>query len=106
ARVVDAFPEICVQLNPVARRQRGVLDHRRAALGAGAERADPLAELDRGGAVAEPEADEAIHARTVPRCARPHASRMARCERSGSTWAAPSRTACSSRTARSGPRRF
>jgi len=62
ARLLDAVREHRVQLEAVAGRQRSVLDDCRTALRSGAERADPLAQLDGSRAMAEPEADEAIHA--------------------------------------------
>jgi hypothetical protein len=40
-----------------------VLEHGGAVLRAGAERADALAQLDGGGAMAETQADQAMHAR-------------------------------------------
>ena len=52
---------LCVQLDAVARLEHGVLHDRRAALRARPESADALPELDRSGAMAEPEADETIH---------------------------------------------
>jgi hypothetical protein len=60
--ILDAGREVRVELDAVARLQRGVLEHGRAALRARAERADPLAQLDGGGAMAQSEADQAMHA--------------------------------------------
>jgi hypothetical protein len=59
--VLDAVDEERVELDPVARREHGVLLDLRAALGSEAERAETLAQLDGSGPVAEAEADEAIH---------------------------------------------
>ena len=61
ARVLDSRGETCVELDAVARLQRRMLEDGGAALGAGAERADALAQLDGSGAMAEAEADEAMH---------------------------------------------
>ena len=61
ASVLDAGGEPGVQLDAVARLERGVLDDAGAALGAWPESADALPELDRSGAMAEPEADETMH---------------------------------------------
>ena len=61
ARVLDAGGQSRVQLDAVARLEHGVLEHRRAALGAEAESADALAQLDRSSAMTEPETDEAVH---------------------------------------------
>ena len=80
-----------------------MLEDGRTALGTEAERADALAQLDGSGAMAEPEADEAVHAAEI--LLRPIDRECVRCVRSGSTSAGPSRTRCSSTTARSGSRR-
>ena len=61
ARLVDAACEVRVELHPVAGREHGVLLDRRAASGAGPEVAQALAQLDGRGAVAQAEADEAVH---------------------------------------------
>src|SRR5262249_58940301 len=64
----DASGEIRVELDPVTGLEAGVLETGRTSLRTGAERADALAQLDRSGAVAEPQADQAVHARrTLPR---------------------------------------
>ena len=60
-RVLHSFDEEGVELDPVAGRQHGVLEDLGAALGAEPQRAEALAQLDRSRAVAEPEADEALH---------------------------------------------
>ena len=62
ARILDAGSQPRVELDAVAGLQHRVLQHRGAALGARPERADALAQLDRSGAMAEAEADEAVHA--------------------------------------------
>ena len=61
ARLLDAGGQSRVQLHAVARMEHGMLEHRRAALCAKPERADALAQLDRSGAMTEPETDEAVH---------------------------------------------
>lgn len=61
ARAFDAVDEVRVQLDAVARRKNGVLGHLRAALGPETESAESLAQLDWSRAVAETEADEALH---------------------------------------------
>ena len=65
ARVVDTGGQARVELDAVTRLQHRVLEDGRAALRAGTERADALAELDRSGAMAEPETDESVHARKL-----------------------------------------
>ena len=62
ARILDAGGQVRVELDAVAGLQRGVLEDRRAALRAEPERADALTQLDGSRAVAESEADEAVHA--------------------------------------------
>ena len=62
ARILDAGGQPRVQLHAVARLEHGVLEDRRAALGAKPERADALAQLDGGRAMTQSEADEAVHA--------------------------------------------
>ena len=62
ARVLDAGGQARVELDAIARLERRVLEDRRAALRAEPERADALAQLDGSRAVAETEADEAVHA--------------------------------------------
>ena len=62
ARVVDAGGQPRVELDAVTRLQHRVLEDGRAALRAGPERADALAQLDGSGAMAEPETDESVHA--------------------------------------------
>ncbi len=62
ARVLDAGGQSRVELDAVAGLQHCVLEHGRTALGAEPERADALAQLDGSGAMAEPEADETVHA--------------------------------------------
>ena len=52
----------CVELDAIARLERRVLEDGRAALRTEPERADALAQLDGSRAVAETEADEAVHA--------------------------------------------
>ena len=61
ARVLDSVDEVRVQLDAVARREHRVLEHLRAALGAEPERPETLAQLHGSRAMAEPEADEALH---------------------------------------------
>ena len=61
ARVLDAVHEEGVQLDPVAGREHRVLQHLGAALGAEPERPETLAQLHRSRAMAEAEADEALH---------------------------------------------
>ena len=74
ARVVDTGGQSRVELDAVTRLQHRVLEDGRAALRAGTERADALAELDRSGAMAEPETDESVHAaETLLRSARENA---------------------------------
>jgi hypothetical protein len=53
---------VCVELDAIARLERRVLEDRRAALRTEPERADALTQLDGSRAVAETEADEAVHA--------------------------------------------
>jgi hypothetical protein len=65
AGILDLGREPRVELHAVTGLQYRVLEHRGAALGAGAERADALAQLDGSGAVAEPEADETVHSATI-----------------------------------------
>jgi N-methylhydantoinase A len=62
ARILHAGGQPRVELDAVARLQHGVLEDRRTALGTRPERADALAQLDRSGAMAEPETDESVHA--------------------------------------------
>jgi N-methylhydantoinase A len=59
---LDAFGQVRVELYAVARGESRVLDHGGAALRSGTERTDPFAQLDGRCAVAESQADEAIHA--------------------------------------------
>ena len=98
ARIVDARGEPRVELDAVAGLQHRVLEDRRAALGAEPERADALAQLDGSRAMAEPEADETVHAAEILLAVDRRESR--RCARSGSTSAGRSRMPCSSRTER------
>ena len=65
SRVVDALGEQRVELDAVARRQHDVLDDLWTAVRAEPERAKPLAQLHGRGAMAETEADEALHPRTL-----------------------------------------
>ncbi len=59
--ILDAVDEIGIELDPVTGREHDVLDHPRTALRAEPERAEALAQLHRRGAMAETEADEALH---------------------------------------------
>jgi N-methylhydantoinase A len=61
ASVVDSGRQRRVQLDAVTRLERSVLDDGRTALGAGPESAEALSQLDRSGAMAEPETDETVH---------------------------------------------
>jgi len=62
-RVLDLGREMGVQLHAVARLEHRVLDHDWAALAPEPEHSYSLAQLDRSRSMAEPEADEAVHAR-------------------------------------------
>ena len=62
ARVLDAGGQARVELDAIARLERSVLEDSRAALRTEPERADAFTQLDGSRAVAETEADEAMHA--------------------------------------------
>ena len=59
----DALDEVGVELDPVARREHGVLVDLWAPVRAEAERAEPLPQLDGSRPVTDPEADQAVHDR-------------------------------------------
>ncbi len=61
ARIVHAVDEEGVQLDPVAGREHRMLEHLGTALGTESQRAEALTQLYRSRAVAEPEANEALH---------------------------------------------
>ena len=68
AYLLHPVREVCVQLDAIARGQCCVLLDAGTPLRPETECADALAELDGSGAVAEPEADEAVHDRGTLYC--------------------------------------
>jgi N-methylhydantoinase A len=63
--ILDAVREERVELDPIARRENDVLDHLGAPLRAESERPEALAQLDRRGAMAQSQTDEAVHGRST-----------------------------------------